>query len=311
MPKLSISLITYNHEQYIAEALDSILSQETGFEYEIVIGEDYSTDRTRSIIEEYHAKHPDKIRLIDRGKNVGSTKNFFDTLLQCRGDYIAMLDGDDVMLPGKLKQQVDFLDTHTDHVMVAHSLLEFDDATGKTLRIVKPAVEKETYLLEDFLRKGSIFGNSSKMFRRSAISFSDSNQQIHFIADMYLTLMVVGTGKVGWLNEVLGKYRRHPGALMRNLKGEKVYEDEVYTLESVKSKFGNTYERFFAPRMAHASLAFGMHEIVDGNKRKGRRKIMESIRFKPDLAISQYVFLVLSFLPMAVVRQYNKIYKIK
>lgn len=307
MPKLSIAIITYNHEKYISEALDSIFSQNVNFDFEIVIGEDYSTDRTREIVLNYAKQYPDKIRLIERERNIGSTKNLFDTALQCKGEYIAMMDGDDVMLPGKLQKQVDFLDKHSDYVMVAHSMLEFEDANNKTLRVVKPKVEKSEYYLEDFLKYGSLFANSSKMYRRSAIPFNNSDQKIHFIADMLLTLLVLGKSKAGWINEILGKYRRHNGAMMRNLEGKKVYEDEMYTLETVKTMFGSSYEKFFPPRLSHAHLAYGMHEIKTGNRKTGRNIIWKSISLKPNLAVSQYIYLVLSFLPNKSVHFYNKL----
>lgn len=307
MLKLSIALVTYNHEKFVGEALDSILTQEIPYHYEIVIGEDYSTDSTRSIVMEYQNRYPDIIKVTARGKNVGYTKNFFDVLLNCKGEYIAILDGDDLMLPGKLAKQIDFLDSNMDCVMVGHLMEEFEDGDNKVNRIVGPPVIKERYLISDFLAQGSVFGNSSKMFRRSAINFDNSDQKIHLIADMYLTLMVVGRNKAGWINEVLGRYRRHSGAIMRNLNGKKVYDDEMFTLSSVKEVFGDEIEIYFGPRMAHASLAYGMHEINNGNKKNGRKLIQQSIRYKPSLAPSQYIYLVLSYMPDSMVKLYRKI----
>ena len=93
---LSIAVITYHQENYIRQALDSILMQNVNFKYEIIIGEDCSQDNTRIILLEYHEKYPNRFQLILRDKNVGATKNLYDVLMNCHGKYIALLDGDDL-----------------------------------------------------------------------------------------------------------------------------------------------------------------------------------------------------------------------
>ena len=112
-PLLSVSMITYNHEKYLEKAIDSILEQQTNFEYEIVIGDDHSTDNTIDIIKQYVAKYPDKIRPIYRKENVGVKVNFSDTIFRCQGKYVAILEGDDYWTDSlKLQKQVDFLESH-------------------------------------------------------------------------------------------------------------------------------------------------------------------------------------------------------
>ncbi len=305
MLKLSVSLITYNHEKYIGKVLDSILNQEVNFDYEIVIGEDYSKDTTKQIILEYITKFPGKIRLIDRGKNVGSTKNFFDTILQCKGEYIAMIDGDDLMLQGKLQKQVDYLNEHKDYAMVAHSLIEFEDETNVRLREVKPKEIKEFYTIKDLLLHGSIFGNSSKMFRRSAIPFKDSDQKINLIADMYLTVVVVGHSKIGWIPENLGMYRRHAGAMMRNLNYMNVYQDELYTLEAITKYYGRQYENSYDSRLAYAHLIYAIQLVENFERKAARKHLLQSISKKYNLAISQYIYLILVFMPAFVINWYK------
>ena len=112
-PLASIVMITYNHEPYIKQAIESVLSQKVAFSIELVIGEDCSTDRTREIVMEYQKKHSDIIRVIISDKNVGMTKNFMRTLRACRGKYIALCEGDDFWHePNKLQIQCDYLEKH-------------------------------------------------------------------------------------------------------------------------------------------------------------------------------------------------------
>jgi len=108
--EVSVLVTTYNHERYIAQALDSVLMQETDFDYEIVILEDCSTDATREIILAYQKRHPDKIRLRLAAQNQCSNKPFAEEFQASSSPYIAMLDGDDYWTsPEKLQKQVEFL----------------------------------------------------------------------------------------------------------------------------------------------------------------------------------------------------------
>lgn len=118
---VSILMTAYNHERFIAQALDSILMQETEYHYQIIVGEDCSTDQTRAILSAYVKKYPTKILPLYREKNLGMFKNVLDTLSHCTGQYLAFLEGDDVWTDvHKLQRQVSFLEAHPDYVAVSH-----------------------------------------------------------------------------------------------------------------------------------------------------------------------------------------------
>ena len=110
-PKVSVVMLTYNHEKFIAQAIESVLIQRTNFPIELVVGEDCSTDGTREIVRRYAAARPDIIRLVFHEKNVGAYENGQDVLAACQGEYIALLEGDDYWTsPDKLQRQADYLD---------------------------------------------------------------------------------------------------------------------------------------------------------------------------------------------------------
>ncbi|MDR2836304.1 MAG: glycosyltransferase [Bacteroidales bacterium] len=110
MPLVSVAIITYNHEKYISETIESILMQRTNFQLEIVIGEDCSTDNTSKICLEYQKKYPDTIKLLSCNENRGFRQNTFNTFSNCKGEYIAFLEGDDFWTDeNKLQKQVDVL----------------------------------------------------------------------------------------------------------------------------------------------------------------------------------------------------------
>ena len=113
-PLVSVVMITYNHEKYIKQSLDAILSQQTNFDFEVVVGEDKSTDSTLEICKSYG----DKINLIYSDNNVGMIPNYIRTIRAAKGKYIAVCEGDDYWIdPLKLQKQVDFLETNPEYVI--------------------------------------------------------------------------------------------------------------------------------------------------------------------------------------------------
>ena len=109
-PMVSVCVITYNQEAYIQQCLESILQQETNFEYDVVVGEDCSTDNTASIIKSL-SEFGQNIQLLKNTSNLGVLPNFIRTLKACKGKYIAFCEGDDYWIDEhKLQKQVDFLE---------------------------------------------------------------------------------------------------------------------------------------------------------------------------------------------------------
>ena len=130
--KVSVVVVTYNHEKTIARTLDSILAQERDFPMEIIIGDDASTDATESICREYVDKHPDLIKYIRNEKNKGVMDNYYDCLLLAKGKYIADVAGDDFWIyPRKLKEQVEILDKEDAVTLVCTDWKYFREDIGQ------------------------------------------------------------------------------------------------------------------------------------------------------------------------------------
>lgn len=130
--KVSVMMVTYNHEKYIEQAILSVLNQNVDFRYELLIGEDCSTDRTRTIAEKYQIMYPEVIKLIKRNKNIGALKNEADLRRRCQGQYIAVLEGDDYWTnSNKLKCQAEFLDTHLHYIGTTHNVTILDEQGEK------------------------------------------------------------------------------------------------------------------------------------------------------------------------------------
>lgn len=209
-PKVSVCVITYNQGAMIGECLQSIVEQQTDFEFEIIVGEDRSTDGTRAVVEAFATRHPRLIRPIYQSHNVdGGSHNFRTVHLAARGCYVAHIDGDDLMLPGKLQAQADLLDARPDIAYCAHAVrvIDSDHLMGSD-----PSYPEVGDIL-DLLRLGTYFVHSSLMYRR------ESGGVEHFperVIDYYMHIERAAYGSIFLDKRVLGAYRYHTAGLSGN-----------------------------------------------------------------------------------------------
>lgn len=132
-PLVSVYMITYNQEKYIAMAIESVINQKVNFQYELLIGEDASTDGTADIVDKYKRLYPDRIKVFHREKNLGIRKNGHLLMNECKGKYVAVLEGDDYWcFDRKLQMQVDYLEENEDIIATAHNVYSID-INGKEL----------------------------------------------------------------------------------------------------------------------------------------------------------------------------------
>jgi len=133
-PLVSVHMITYNHGPYLAEAIESVIAQRAGFPFELVIGEDCSTDDTREVALDYQRRYPHLIRVIYSDRNVGMWGNCRRVAMACRGEYIAFCEGDDYWInPGKLQKQVEVLSRFNNIDITFHSCYSKSGKHGKEI----------------------------------------------------------------------------------------------------------------------------------------------------------------------------------
>lgn len=214
---VSICCITYNHEKYIAQTIESFLMQDCNFDFEILIGEDQSTDNTIKILEYYQKKYPHILRVITSTCNVGSIENQLRTINQAKGKYIAMCDGDDFWTdPNKLRKQVDFLEAHPDYVICCNYSRVINES-GETV-YEHPAPVSMEFNYEDVLfgkreetRVCSLMVRNSREVREIGLTKWYGNT---FGSDNLFKLHAVRGGKkIYVLPEVMSCYRLHTGGV--------------------------------------------------------------------------------------------------
>lgn len=237
-PLVSVFVQTYQHAFFIKECLDSILMQEVSFPFEILLGEDQSTDGTREICLEYAKKYPHKIRLLlhcrENNIKIGGEPTgrfiFLYNFYLARGKYIALCEGDDYWTdPLKLQKQVEFLNQHLDFVAHTHNAKRIGLGKG-----IMSTSESKVCTTNDIIEKGP--------FRTNSILFRNNQKLIElltqskppFSGDRFLFIAVSLFGKVYYLNEVMCVYRINKGGVSQKTTYKKLKRD-FYMIEHLSS----------------------------------------------------------------------------
>ncbi len=206
--QVSICLLTYNHEQYIKEALDSILNQKTSFKYEIIIRDDASNDGTTNIIKKYQKKYPQIIKLVLKKENKHNSKSriFKELKNYWNGKYIAILEGDDYWIdPYKLQKQYDFMESHCNYSQVFTNYKLLNDITKRTKRIFR---KSKDYSVEDIIiGGGEMFSISSIFVRKDMLYPIDDFYYLSPFEDYVSVLSLALHGKTHLLKDYATIYR--------------------------------------------------------------------------------------------------------
>ncbi|WP_191906374.1 glycosyltransferase family 2 protein [Hymenobacter baengnokdamensis] len=237
--KVSVLVLTYNHELYIAQALESILQQQVTFLYTVVVGVDYSTDQTRAIVEEYARQFPDRIRPIYHEQRLGAGANLQACLALAHAPYLAFLEGDDYWTsPDKLARQVQWLDEHADFAICFHFVEIIQDGapimppeyipslpTGKSLKSLR-----QVYTFSDSLQQ--TLGQTGSMVLRNDLKELPNWLFQTFPIDFPFVVIHAAKGKIYLMQEVMGCYRSNMSSSWR-----------FATLEWRQTKFLSMYHQ--------------------------------------------------------------------
>jgi glycosyltransferase involved in cell wall biosynthesis len=233
-------MITYNHEKFIAQAIESVMMQKTNFPIELIIGEDCSTDNTRAICIEYQKKYPKIIELQLPEINKGMTRNCIENMLAAKGKYIALCEGDDYWTdPLKLQKQVDFLEANPDYSLCCHRYKIYNENT-KELTLTHESlfenlnsdgieIDVETNL------KAWLTKTVTVAFRMASLDLSLMAKYNRFY-DAHLFYSLLSAGKGYCLNFDGAVYRIHSGGIYSSIEGGakkvffnyKIYEELFY-----------------------------------------------------------------------------------
>lgn len=206
MPKVSVVVANYNNAQYLPECLNSLIGQSFA-DFEVLVFDDSSTDNSRELIAEYAAKDH-RIKLIALPQNLGVAHLRSIALAHCSGEYIAVLDADDVSHPDRLQLQAHYLDTNPEVVLVA-SYAAMIDAESKVLQSCM-TIPTTDDVLRWRLLSGNCFVHSTLMFRKeAALNAGAYNAEMSCAEDMDLICRIMLQGKLAAIPRILSSWRSH------------------------------------------------------------------------------------------------------
>jgi glycosyltransferase involved in cell wall biosynthesis len=223
-PAVSVCIITFNQEAFVAQAVESALGQDTGFDYEVVVGDDCSTDSTPAILAALEREHP-RLRVARRMTNLGVNRNLVATLQECRGKYIALLEGDDYWIDRtKLQRQHDALEAHPDCAICFHQV--FALRGGQVAETLPKGISVRTALV-DLLGRGNYISTPSVMFRnRVHEGFPPWFFELR-IGDLPLNVMNARFGGILMIRRPMAVYRVHSGGTFSSLPNAARVEEVV------------------------------------------------------------------------------------
>jgi glycosyltransferase involved in cell wall biosynthesis len=279
--KVSVLLFTYNHEKYIADAINSTLNQDVNFDYEIIIIDDFSTDRTRDIIIDFQKRFPDKIRLMLSEYNKNNNLDLIKAFQDSRGEYIAGLDGDDYWTsPHKLQKQVDYLDNNPEIAICFHNARVFHENGSHEDYNFNPDNQKEISTVEDLLKECFIFYGSSMIRKDLLSSFPTWFYSMKF-ADWALFILYAEKGKMSYINEIMAAYRIHKGGFYTSLSDIQKVEACIKFYEIMNKNLNFKYNKTIKRRISHRYYELAIAYENNGDFDKAKNSLLKSIVIDP------------------------------
>jgi len=283
-PLVTVICITYNHVQFIRSCLESLVSQQCDFSYEIIVHDDASIDGTQDIIKEFYHNYPDLIIPILQKENQWSKKpGLLDVFVEkslFSGTYIALCEGDDFWVePDKLQKQVEILENHPECNMTCSSYLLIDNNEKRD--IIQKKWETENY--ED--KSGRVFEladlNHSFFIKTSTAMFRNFSElyiqldKFEFCLDIHIFYLLLKSGKGYYSKDVMAGYNRHPGGTYSGSTQHEILLTQYFILKDIYEKDGDDFVR-----KKYLELAFLMINLKVSGLMPGRKIKQKAIRYR-------------------------------
>lgn len=236
VPSVSVLLVTYNHAKFVRQALDGVLMQQTDFEFEIVAVDDCSTDGTLGILQDYEKQYS-QLRVLPAPENLGISRNYQRGFTACRGEFVAVLEGDDYWIsPRKLEITRDFLKRNPACSLCFHRVLRYE-MLREQVAIFPPHWSVEQILTVNELATDNFIGGfSTCVYRREIIAGLRPQLWELDIREWFFNIVVAEQGSIGYVPQILSVYRVHPGGIW-SLKSQAELSSELSRLLDLYDKF--------------------------------------------------------------------------
>lgn len=285
-PLVSVCCQTYNHKNYIAQAIVSFLMQKTNFNFEILLRDDASIDGTAEICKLYSEKYPTLIQLLAYKENQfqKGVRPFLDNVKRARGKYIALCEGDDYWTdPYKLQKQVDFLEANPDYVFTFHDAVILNQKTGeKRIRIgdrkIDTTVDLRSLIIEKNIPTASIVFRNVLIYNTLPEWFSAISN-----GDYGLCVLLAEKGPGKYLPEAMSVYRVHDGGVWSGMKSEEVYLANLTFYNYLLYYFNDkTLKKTIRQKIKLTKYNYGINCIRNGRLFKGFIMALSNMQFGVD-----------------------------
>jgi len=302
---VSVCMITYNHANYISEAIEGVLNQKTDFDYEIVIGEDCSSDQTREIVLEYKKKYPEKIKLILQEKNVGALRNLTDALNACNGKYIAFCEGDDYWIdPNKLQIQIGLMNVYPELSMSFHPSW----VVTKRRKYLKWKYSDSfmRYSIKDILNiPGQFAPTASVVIKSEIVKKLPDWFQYAPIGDFFIEIYSSLNGEILYIPKCMSVYRSNTEnsfskTILLNYKSDKVlnfYNSMLKYYELIKKDIPSENIEFLNKKIASTYYGKSLYYLVNKNYSLFIHEIQRSYGLSKNISLLYRVLYKIRKLP--------------
>ena len=291
-------MITYGHEIYIRQAIDSILMQKVSFKYEIIIGEDKSPDNTRDVLLEYKVKYPEIFNLLLRDENLGPTMNSYDVFMKCKGKYIAILEGDDYWTdPFKLTKQVEFLEQHQEYIGVAHKF----NTVNKSGIIINNLLNMTTfknvnYNMKNFLNNIFPLQIATLLFKNIFLETNNKYEIIYqaspVVGDITLVMVLLDMSDIFIMGDNMSAYRyvnEIGGTNCSSIPIQKLRFNRIEQTFKLENYFHNKYSMSKWRTVNWVGLALLLFKDKNKPKRINQAlSLLKNIKYKDALFIIMF-----------------------
>lgn len=266
-PAVSVCVPAYNHESYVAQAIQSVLDQ-TFTDWELIIVDDASEDGTARVCREFADRYSGRIRLIELENNGGPSSALNRTLKEAKGRYIAFHSSDDRMKPNRLQRQIEYLETHQ-HVGMVVSLVEYIDSEGNPVHYTNDIFGVPIHNLREQLLRGNFLNAPSATLRRDVVETTGSfNPELLYVQDQDYWMRVLDRYEITRLEVPLVEYRVHGENLSVQTTARRIgtlYEtglvsvraSERWDVELIYGAYGGTDVRARSRYIAESKVRIG------------------------------------------------------
>lgn len=258
-PKVSVIVLTYNHERYILKALESIVSQNVNFHIEILVFEDGSTDTTLEIVKDFQQKYPKLITIFSNAINQGIKNNVLNVFSKVKGEYVAILDGDDYWsYSEKLQTQITFLEENTDYNGVFHDTEIRQVGNAQHILFNQKKYYTQIYNFtensfpSDIISREITIPSSSIVMRTNSVIHIDKSLFTDKFSLLWkITCWAVRWSKFYFINEPWSVYHNHIGGISKSNKLEFHLSHITFLTQLLNDEFYKDYKYAIYKAISH------------------------------------------------------------